>query len=579
MHSASRADKHCRVRPHRLVFVLLIPAVAAGYELDEGVSTKDYNRTGVAINDTAHALAKGISDGRVGSVTALLEPGATFAPGRAPAISGSGLQIHTWTPSASLDAAATAAALVGWRQGLPKLDRVVVKMSELERVRADGSATAVLRFEIIGDTDDVRVTHRGHWRAQLVRRDDGLIIAALELRDGETTAGAGGFVDRARARGIDFYGDPDPRFLPPSDALKFQTARHSIGGVSVADVDGDGWDDALFVGGENARLFVNRGDGSFDDRTADWGLASIRHSNVTLFADFDGDGDADLYVGYFFGRNQLFENVGHRFVDVTEASGLGADDQVASLAAGDLNGDGYLDLYVGRFLDTSKRVPQMIHYTRNGEPNRLYLGGGDLTFSDVSEASGADDVGLTLGIAVGDYDRDGDQDLYLANDFGRNVLLQNRGDGTFEDVAKAANAQAISGGMASSFGDFDGDGILDIYVSSIRSNQRWFSQDLNVRGYLMNLVQSGRRDNLQQTFLDLRETLGDEWAAVGQHELSGNYLLRGTASGRFEDVSVESGTQQYGWYWGSGFVDVDNDGRLDIYAVNGWISGEDKHDL
>ena len=75
------------------------------------------------------------------------------------------------------------------------------------------------------------------------------------------------------------------------------------------------------------------------------------------------------------------------------------------------------------------QVPDMIHYTRNGEPNILYRGHGDLTFEDVSRASGTDDPGLTLGVAAGDYDLDGDQDLYLANDFGRNVLLRNKGDG------------------------------------------------------------------------------------------------------------------------------------------------------
>ena len=178
-----------------------------------------------------------------------------------------------------------------------------------------------------------------------------------------------------------------------------------------------------------------------------------------------------------------------------------------------------------------------------------------------------------------DYDLDGAQDLYLANDFGRNVLLRNKGDGTFEDVAKQSGALAISGGMSASFGDYDGDGRLDIYVSSIASNQRWFSHDLNVRGYVLSLVESDRRDDLQPLFLDLRAHLGNDWSKVGQYELAGNYLLRNRGDGTFEDVSDVSGARQYGWYWGAGFFDADNDGHLDIYGANGWITGKKTHDL
>ena len=109
--------------------------------------------------------------------------------------------------------------------------------------------------------------------------------------------------------------------------------------------------------------------------------------------------------------------------------------------------------------------------------------------------------------------------------------------------------------------------------------QRWFSQDLNVRGYIMHIVQSKRRADLQETFLDLQEHLGNDWAQVGQRELAGNYLLRNQGNGKFSDQSEISGARLNGWYWGSGFLDLDNDGWLDIYAVNGWISGKRLHDL
>ena len=567
---------------------LLAPSMVSAYTLGEGVKTEDYNKTGVGINKTMKHLSTSLAEANAeGVASAFDESFGTFEPGlrASPEPDELGLRVGEWeVGGAELKGREAAVGhLLAWRGEFEAVDRWIMKLSSIDEVGGDGSARAVIRLEVVGQkAEGQRVTQRSHYSGRFVLSGEGQrLLVGLSLIEGQTTSGPGDlFEERAEEAGLDFFGFPDPRFLPPSDKLQFQTSRHSIGGVSVADVNGDGHDDVLFVGGEKARLFVNKGDGTFENRTEAAGLAGIAQSNVALFSDFDNDGDQDLYLGHFFGRNRLLSNEGTgRFEDVTEASKLAQDDQVASLAAVDVNNDGLLDLYVGRFLDTSKTVPQMIHYSRNGEPNRLYLNRGGLVFEDVSEGSGADDRGLALGIATGDYDRDGDQDIYVANDFGRNVLLRNKGDGTFEDVARDSGAQAISGGMSAAFGDYDGDGLMDIYVSSIRSNQRWFSQDLNVRGYMMNLVQSDRRGQLQSTFLDLREQLGEEWDKVGQHELAGNYLLRNKGDGSFEDVSERSGARQHGWYWGSGFVDIDNDGRLDIYAVNGWISGQKKHDL
>lgn len=574
-----------------LVAALVSSKAARAYELGPGVDRGKYNAAGVGINATLHKLAKSLAADDAVAASSCFDASfttLTTAERVWPAMAAPGLRFARWNgPKASIEGDTAAIEWFrAWRSELASVDRWVLKLVTLQRVDRKG-ADAVVRFEVIGDrraagpTAGERVTWRGRFMARFDRRKKGMLISKLDVVDGRTSAGpAVALANAATATGVDFYGASDPRFLPPSQVLQFQTSRHSIGGVSAADYDGDGDDDVMFFGGERAKLYQNNGKGRFTDVTDAAGLGSIRHANLGLFADFDNDGDADLFVGQFYGRNQLWRNDGKgHFTDVTAESGLAQDDQVSSAAAVDVNGDGKLDLYLGRFLDTSKTVPQMIHYTRNGQPNRLYVGSGDLRLRDMSTGSGADDAGLTLGIAAVDYDRDGDQDLYLANDFGRNVLLRNRGDGTFEDVAKEAGTLAISGGMAASFGDYDGDGWPDIYVSSIRSNQRWFSQDLNIRSYVMNLLESDRRVAIQPLLLDLREHLGEGWDAVGQHELSGNYLLRNRGDGTFEDVSDASGTRLSGWYWGSGFVDVDNDGNLDVFAVNGWITGEKKHDL
>lgn len=546
-----------------------------------------YNRTGAALVSALANFSKSLANGDATGLKSALSPNFTATLGRRPKVA-PGFGVGVWeAQTEALDADGAIGELLAWNATFAHLDRAKVKLVSLDDVAA-GRATA--RFELGGTGHGgERITDRGNWSLTFETYDsDGdtpdrdIRLTRIDFLSGETVFGSGAtrFKSRAVAAGIDSVGVEDPRFQPPSDRLQFQTSRHSVGAAVVGDIDGDGADDVLLGSGQRVRLFRNRGDGTFTDHTRQAGLEDVRGASVALFADFDNDGDQDLFIGKFFGSNQLFSNDGKgRFTDVTASSGLGADDQVASVAALDADGDGVLDLYLGRFLDSSKTVPDMIHYSRNGQPNRLYRGRGDLTFDDVSAGSGADDRGLTLAIAAADYDRDGDQDLYLANDFGRNVLLANRGDGTFEDVALKAGAAAISAGMGTSFGDYDGDGWLDIYVSGIRSNQRWFSNAANVRAYVMQLVASERRTSVQSTFLDLRRILGDSWDQVGQRALAGNYLLRNKGDGTFEDVSESLNARPSGWYWGSGFVDVDNDGDLDIYAVNGWITGASKHDL
>lgn len=569
------------------LFLLLCGALCAQTgRLAEGLDVARYNRTGVAINKTLKGLSGDFekADAAAMAVAFDRDYDSSSLPGwqLEPRPSHEGVEHFEWRPDPQ-GSCSGPELFAGWRARFASLSHAKFKLVDLDYVHATG-ADAVFRAELHGTDHDGRLlTERaffgGDWRD-----DFGFFtLAGLRLIRGESLYGPGDlFRDVAAARGIEFFGSEDPRYLPPSDSLKFQIIRHAIGGVSAGDVDGDGDDDVLFTGSDAARLFINQGDGSFVDGTEAAGLAGISLANAALFADFDNDGDQDVYIARFYGPNLLFANQGGgRFVDVTAASGLQQDDMTAVLAAADFNGDGWLDLYLGRFLDARLEVPTMLHYARNGAPNKLYLGRGELGFDDVTASCGADDRGLTLGIAVADIDRDGDQDIYLSNDFGRNVLLRNRGDATFEDVAKEQGALALSGGMSASFGDYDNDGWQDIYVSSVNSNQRWYSQDVNIRGYILRVVESDRREPLQHLFVDLRRHLGGQWDQLGELSLAGNYLLRnrGDASGCFEDTSVSANARPHGWYWSSGFFDIENDGDLDIFAVNGFVTGKKTHDL
>ncbi|MCA8925247.1 MAG: VCBS repeat-containing protein [Planctomycetes bacterium] len=549
-------------------------------QLAEGVDVPHYNQIGRDLVGQLGGWGKAFVKGDLATLSSAVADVPCVGPARAALELAPPLSAWTVGPGAELPLEAFWST---WRARWKTVDEVLFKLDRIEEVSADGWIEARARFEVVGEgAEGGRLLESfvvgGRWRE---RPGESPLPAALRVEGGQGASGPGDLlVDEAAARGISFFGRPDSRFLPPSKALRYQVIRHAVGGASAGDIDGDGFDDLLLTSGEGLRLFRCSPAGQFSDVTDAAGLGGLKHVNVGLFADFDNDGDADLFLGRFYGANQLFQNDGAgRFTDVTAASGLEADDMTAVACALDADGDGLLDLYLGRFLDAKTEVPDAILYTRNGAKNRLYRGKGGLAFEDVSAASGADDEGLTLGVGAADYDEDGDQDLYLSNDYGRNVFLQNQGDGTFRDVALDNGTLAISGGMSVAWGDVDGDAKLDLYVSSIRSNQRWFSEDVNIRRYVLNIVQSQRRERLQALFLDMRKHLGEDWDQVGKRSLAGNYLMRQTEGGRFEDVSWEAGARPPGWYWSSGFHDLDNDGRVDVLAINGWITGKEKDDL
>jgi hypothetical protein len=475
--------------------------------------------------------------------------------------------------------------LSSWRRGLPEVRQAVFKIHLLDEVLSDRDAVAQIRFEVTSHN----TTDAGLIRCRFAKCEDARWrITDSSLIEGTTVAGPGNyFVDVAKERGLDFAMQPDERLLPGAcenrpDAipLKFQTMRHAYAGCATADVDNDGWDDVLMCSGGRPALFRNRGDGTFEDITERSGLGQLRHVNTAGFADLDNDGKQDLFLAAFYENCWLFRGRGDgTFVDVTAASGLKQHGMVTCFSFFDYNRDGRLDLYLGRFLHSRTAIPDSFLYARNGEPNVLYHNDGGLRFADVTDAAAVGDLGLTLSLAAADYDGDGWQDLYVANDFGRNVLYKNRGDGTFEDVAKRAGALAIGGSMSASWGDYDNDGRLDLYVAAIRSNQRWFVQPITARRVLYKFVREGRLLAANPLFRDLKDNLGDDWVEVGNHALSGNSLLRQNADGTFTDGAERANARPAGWYWSSGFFDIDNDGWLDIYATDGWISGKDAYDL
>ncbi|MFV8751817.1 CRTAC1 family protein [Nannocystaceae bacterium ST9] len=310
----------------------------------------------------------------------------------------------------------------------------------------------------------------------------------------------------------------------------------SSGGAAAADFDEDGWVD-LFVTRPYAPdlLFRNQGDGSFVDVAASVGLADQTHHAGAAWADIDNDGDLDLYVTTIGEPgHELFVNHAGYFFEEAEARGAALIDgypQTGTTPAfGDYDNDGWLDLYVGDWhttaIGTQPSHARLLHNRGEAQPGM---------FDDVTIAAGVDvdlvhqqsqaGIAGTLVFSAGfaDMDADGWLDLLLASDFGCSRLFWNQGDGAFLDTTFASGLGTDENGMGSAIGDWDRDGDLDWFVSSI----------------------SGPIE-------------------------TGNRLYAYAGDRQFVDATDLAGVREGGWGWGAAFFDQDNDADLDLVMTNGW---------
>ncbi len=338
-------------------------------------------------------------------------------------------------------------------------------------------------------------------------------------------------------------------------------------GVAVADIDRDGCEDAFLAGSPDAALYRNNCDGTFTDVTEAWGLPRPYPAAATgaVFFDYDNDGWPDLYVSAITGGDRLFHNTGTgRFVDVSAAVRIPAGRWASMPTVADYDRDGYLDIYIVRMGDHEHGAPRPNYDARNGVPNTLLHNDRDGTFTDVTDRARVGHPGWDLAAAWADYDDDGWPDLYVANEFGGNALYRNNGDGTFSERAAAAGVVDGGASMGVAWGDYDGDGRLDLFVSNMHANSGWalFHPDFPAPvPRLLQLIglftpEVGRRTEL-----------------IVDHLVRGSSLYHNNGDGTFTDVSDAAGVRDAQWGWAAAFLDYDNDGRLDLYSVNGFISG------
>ncbi|MFN0139585.1 MAG: CRTAC1 family protein [Pyrinomonadaceae bacterium] len=387
-------------------------------------------------------------------------------------------------------------------------------------------------------------------------------------------------------------------------------------GVGSADFNRDGSPDILFANsgqfGEarpadaRNRLFINDGKGNFTDKTDEWNLTGVGYGQGVAVGDFDNDGFSDVFLTSVEGDNRLLRNTGERFEDVTDSSGIAKDGKWATSAGfADFDADGDLDIFVVKYVEYTKENHQKTFnnkmptysapYLYQGLSSQIWQNDGKGRFTDVSERSGitkGKEKGLAL--AIGDVDKDGDTDVYVANDTTPNQLWLNDGKGNFVDKAKLAGCAYSEmgkeeGSMGADFSDVDNNNFLDIVVTNFQGETTaLYSQTREMlfqeRSDAAGIGETARqRLSFGIDFFDA-DNDGDEDLLVANGHIEDNIeknsdsvtfaqqntLYENKGDGNFIDVSDASGDalREKQVSRGLAVADFDSDGDLDFVIAN-----------
>ncbi len=386
----------------------------------------------------------------------------------------------------------------------------------------------------------------------------GSLVAMVRLNkiaSGSTaTSNRFGFtlVESAKQLGVDAV-HQGPTFDHKLDPIMPQVAAMGAA-VAVADFDRDGWPDFYVTNsadGSLNHLYRNQGDGTFKDVAGELGVADVNRAGTgvsmgAVWGDYDNDGYEDLFL-YKYGRPELFHNdAGKGFTRVSEKAGLPDWVNANTAVWLDYDRDGKLDLFLPGYwpedidlarLKTTKIMPESFEYAQNGGRKYLFhnLGGGQ--FEEVSAKLGINSNRWTLATAAADLSGSGFPDLFLANDYGVPQLYINRDGKQFVESGKDSGvARTPKSGMNASFGDVFNDGRLSIYKTNI--------SEPGV------LVQAN-----------------DLWVPKKS---------AGAGLPQYEDLASSLGIDLGGWSWGAQFGDLNNDGTLDLYLTNGYVSAGER---
>ena len=382
----------------------------------------------------------------------------------------------------------------------------------------------------------------------------------------------------------------------------------SCGGAAFLDYDQDGFLDLYVTSGTwieglskekkpdflpGNHLYHNLGNGTFEDITKKSGAGGPWYCMGVTVGDYNNDGYPDLFLSNY-GTDVLLKNNGNgTFTDVTKKAGVGGGEKDFSVGAAwfDYDNDGYLDLYVGKYL--SFDPDYKYYYAPDGfpgplaydaQPDVLFHNNGNGTFEDVTKRMGIiDRDGRAMGVGAADYDDDGFVDIYVANDHSMNYLWHNNGGKSFTDMGTPSGTAFGQSGestvsMAVDFADYNGDGLIDIFVSDDKYCRLFenlgngiFSDQSYASGIAM---PAGQFVGWSSSFIDYNnDGLPDIYKTNGQlKHLYGqeDQLFENIGNGKFKDVSTEHGKYFLQKLVGRGacFGDYDNDGDIDAYIVN-----------
>ncbi|WP_433973245.1 tetratricopeptide repeat protein [Tunturiibacter lichenicola] len=475
-------------------------------------------------------------------------------------------------------------AIQDWLRPVSRVETAEFEVTSIAEIASAPLTVRLdIRYDLVGLRSDQRREERvGSWRMEWSHDESQPVADAWRVRRWEageeilSVTNGGAFVDvTSRALGgVESY---TSQMLRGSDYWRTVLDGacgidvYGNNGIAAGDFDNDGFDD-LYVcqpAGLPNRLYRNRGDGTFEDVTERSGVGVLDNTACALFADFRNTGRQDLLVVCGSGP-LLFLNEGDgTFALKRDAFKFAGAPQgsFTHAAVADYDRDGRLDIYFclySYYLGLDQyHYPVPYFDARNGPANRLLHNEGDGSFVEKTEAAGlnVDNNRYSFACAWGESGSSGAPDLYVANDFGRNNLYRNNGDGTFSTVSGPAHVEDVGAGMSACWSDFNDDGKQDIYAADM-----WSA--------------AGQRVSTQKQF---QERAPEEIRALYRRHARGNALYRNEGNGEFQNVSQEAGVEMGRWAWCSDFWDFDHDGYPDLYVANGYITGperkQEKNDL
>jgi tetratricopeptide (TPR) repeat protein len=571
---------HPHYRSERPLDATLLKVDAA---LDQFISEKYADQLSAALSEWSASLLQ--SPHEISAIARSLAPsfsGMSPRPSESRTVrSDAILQIHQNEFSGMANADRDA-FLREWQSGFGDFSKIIIAEFQITAINIQGVEASSppkmiesrVRYEIVGTGSSFHRDQRiGNWQIVWEPSKSGeLKIASWRILD-ETQARSNSpvFVDIGQAA---FTGAPSysSQMLHGADywrtildgACGIDVYGHN--GVSVADIDNDGFDD-LYVcqpAGLPNRLYRNRGDGTFEDITESSGLGIFENTACALFADFNNDGWQDVIIVRTTGPLLFLNDGTGKFHEKPDAFQFANPPQgtFTGAAVADYDRDGWLDIYFclyAYYQGTGQyKYPTPYHDAENGPPNFLFRNNRDGTFGDVTAPSGLNKNNTRYSFCCGwnDYNADGWPDLYVVNDFGRKNLYQNNGDGIFTDVAAKEDTEDVGAGMSVSWLDYDNDGNDDLYIGNM-----WTAAGLRISG--------------QNIF---KKDSPPEVRALYQKHAMGNSLLHRHGE-EFADASAAAGVGMGRWAWSSDAFDFDHDGFADLYVANGMVSGPSRSDL